>query len=57
MNLVLILLAVFGGLALLVVLLEGRAKTLEPEQAQKLRKWIMIAVFISIVLALLKNIF
>jgi len=57
MNLVLILLAVFGGLALLVVLLEGRAKPLEPEQAQKLSKWIMIAVFVSIVLALIKNIF
>ena len=56
-NLLLILVVLFTSLFLLTKLLEGRAKPLEPEQAASLSKWIMIAVFVSILLAMGKLLF
>ena len=56
-NLLLILVVLFASLFLLTKLLEGRAKPLEPEQQARLSKWLMIAVFVSILLALGRELF
>jgi len=50
MNLLLIILAVFAGLYVLVKLTEGRAQPMSPEQAQQLRRWIMIGIFVLMIL-------
>ena len=51
-TLVVILLCVFAGVALMVVLGERFAKPLEPEQMQKLSRWIMPLVGLSLLLGL-----
>ncbi len=51
-TLVMLLLLIFGGVALMVVLGERFAKPADPERMQKLSRWIMPLVGISIVLAL-----
>ena len=54
-NLLLILALVFGSLFLLIKLLEGRAQPLSGEQQARLSRWIMVAVFVSIVLWLVQT--
>ncbi len=54
-NLLVILALVFGSLFLLIKVLEGRAQPLSGEQQARLSRWIMVAVFISIVLALVRT--
>lgn len=56
-NLLLILVVLFAALFLLTKLLEGRAKPLAPEQQARLSRWLMIAVFVSILLALGRELF
>lgn len=53
-TLLLILLFIFGGVALMVVLGERFAKPLEPEQLQKITRWILPLVGLSIVLAMIR---
>lgn len=53
-NLFLLLLGIFGGIALLVFVLERVAKPMDPEQAQRLSRWIVPLVGLSPVLATLK---
>ena len=53
-NLMLILLFVFAGVALMVVLGERFAKPADPEQMQKISRWIMPLVGLTLVLSLLK---
>jgi hypothetical protein len=55
LNLLVILALVFGSLFLLIKVLEGRAQPLSGEQQARLSRWIMVAVFISIVLALVRT--
>lgn len=55
-NLLVILAILFASLFLVVKLLEGRAKPLNPEQQSRLSRWLMILVFISIVIALLRTV-
>lgn len=57
LNLLLILALVFGSLFLLIKVLEGRAQPLSGEQQARLSRWITIAVFLSIVLALVRTLF
>ncbi|MAT94677.1 MAG: hypothetical protein CME59_19060 [Halioglobus sp.] len=52
-TLVLLLLFVFGGVALMVVLGERFAKPADPEKMARLSRWIYPLVGVSIVLALL----
>ncbi len=51
-TLVLLLLLIFGGVALMVVLGERFARPAEPERLQRLTRWIMPLVGLSIVLSL-----
>ena len=53
-NLMLILLLVFAGVALMVVLGERFAKPADPEQMQKISRWIMPLVGLALMLSLLK---
>jgi len=53
-NLLIILVVLFGALALAVWALEGRAKPLSPEKANKLSRWVMILVGISLVLSMFR---
>ena len=53
-NLFFLLLCIFGGIALLVLVLERVAKPMEPEQAQRLSRWIVPLVGVSLALAALK---
>lgn len=53
-NLLLILAALFAALFVLVKVLEGRAKPLNDEQQVRLRKWITVAVFAMLLLALIQ---
>lgn len=53
-NLVLILLMVFGSVALMVFVLDRFAKPMEPEKMAKLSKWIMPLVGIMLVLSAVK---
>jgi len=53
-NLLLILLFVFGGVALMVVLGEKFGSPIEPEKAQRLQRWIFPLVGLMLVLSLLK---
>ncbi len=50
-NLMLILLCVFAGVALMVLLGERFAKPADPEQMQKISRWIMPLVGLSLVLS------
>lgn len=53
-NLLLILVAIFGGIALLSFILERIAKPMEPEQVQRISRWIYPLVGLSLVLAALR---
>ena len=52
-SLFLILLFIFGGVALMVLLGEKFSKPVEPEKMQKLSRWILPLVAISIVIQLI----
>lgn len=51
-NLFLLLLAIFGGVALMVVVLERFGSPMDPEKQARLSRWIMPLVGVSIVLAI-----
>ena len=51
-NLFLILLLVFGGVALMVVLGERFAKPADPARMQQLRRWLIPLVGVMLVLSL-----
>jgi len=51
-NLFLILLLVFGGVALMVVLGERFAKPADPARMQQLRRWLIPLVGLMLVLSL-----
>ena len=53
-TLLLLLLFIFGGVALMVVLGERFAKPMEPEKLQKITRWILPLVGISIILSLIQ---
>jgi len=53
-NLLLILLFIFGGVALMVVLGERFGTPADPERQQQLRRWIMPLVGLMLVLSLVK---
>lgn len=53
-TLVLLLMFVFGGVALMVVLGEKFAKPMGPEKAQKLSRWIIPLVALSIIISLIR---
>ncbi|MEH6516557.1 MAG: hypothetical protein V7742_07740 [Halioglobus sp.] len=53
-NLMLILLFVFAGVALMVLLGERFAKPVDPQQMQKISRWIMPLVGLSLVLSAFK---
>ncbi len=52
-TLIILLLAIFAGVALLVVLGEKFLKPMEPGQMQKITRWILPLVALSIILQLL----
>ena len=54
-NLLLILLFVFGGVALMVVLGERFGKPADPQRMQQLRRWLLPLVGLTLVLSLLKH--
>ncbi len=56
MTLLIILAAVFGGVALMVVLGEKYGKPMEPEEQAKYSKWLRILVFALLFIALFKAI-
>ena len=53
-NLLLILLFIFGGVAVMVVLGERFGSPVDPERQQQLRRWIMPLVGLMLVLSLVK---
>jgi hypothetical protein len=53
-TLLLLLLFIFGGVALMVVLGERFAKPLEPEKMQRISRWILPLVGIAIVLQMFR---
>ena len=53
-NLLLVIGLVFAILFILTKLLEGRAKPLSAEQQQRLSRWIMILVAVSLLLSLIR---
>jgi|TARA_R110002012_G_scaffold300814_1_gene500799 amino acid permease len=57
MTLLIILLCVFGAVALMVVLGQRFGKPMEVEQQQKYSKILWIVVFIAIVAAIIKQMF
>jgi len=52
-NLMLILLLVFGGVALMVVLGERFAKPADPQRMRQLRRWLMPLVGVMLLLSLI----
>ncbi len=52
-TLFLLLLFIFGGVALMAVLVERFAKPMEPEQVSKLSRWIIPLAALAIVLQML----
>jgi heme/copper-type cytochrome/quinol oxidase subunit 1 len=56
-NLLLLLLFIFGGIALIVFVLERFARPMEPEQVQRISRWIYPLVGLSLVLAVLRYYF
>ena len=52
-TLILLLLAIFGGVALMVVLGERFAKPADPEQMAKLSRWIYPLLGLAILLGML----
>ncbi len=53
-TLLLILLFIFGGVALMVVLGERFAKPMEPEKLQRITRWILPLVGLSIVVQMFR---
>ena len=53
-NLLLILLLIFGGVALMVVVVERFGKPVDSARAQRLSRWILPLVGLSLVLSLIK---
>jgi hypothetical protein len=53
-TLLVLLLLIFGGVALMVVLGERFAKPADPEQMRKLQRWIYPLIGLALVLSLLK---
>ena len=53
-NLLLLLMCIFGGIALLAFVLQRFAKPMEPDQVQRLSRWIYPLVGLSLLLALLR---
>ena len=51
-NVLLILLFIFGGVALMVVLGERFAKPADPQRMQQLRRWLMPLVGVMLLLSL-----
>ena len=54
-NLLLLLLAIFGGIALLSVILQRFARPMEPEAVQRISRWIYPLVGVALVLALARH--
>lgn len=54
-NLLLILLFVFGGVALMVVLGERFGKPADPHRMAQLRRWLLPLVGLSLVLSLVQH--
>jgi hypothetical protein len=54
-NLLLILLFVFGGVALMVVLGERFGKPADPQRMAQLRRWLLPLVGLSLVLSLVQH--
>ena len=54
-NLLLILLFVFGGVALMVVLGERFGKPADSQRMQQLRRWLVPLVGLTLVLSLFKH--
>jgi hypothetical protein len=52
-NVMLILLLIFGGVALMVVLGERFAKPADPQRMRQLRSWLMPLVGVMLVLSLI----
>jgi hypothetical protein len=52
-NLLLILLFIFGGVALMVVLGERFARPVDPARMQRIRRWLMPLVGVMLLLSLL----
>lgn len=53
-NLILLLLAIFGGVALMVVVGERVLKPAEPEKLARLTRWIYPLVGLALVLSIVK---
>lgn len=53
-NLILLLLAIFGGIALISFVLERIAKPMEPEQVRRISRWIYPLVGLALVLSVLR---
>jgi hypothetical protein len=51
-NLLLVLLLIFGGVALMVVLGERFAKPADPERMNQLRRWLIPLIGLMLVLSL-----
>lgn len=54
-NLLLILLLIFGGVALMVVVGERFGKPMDSDRAQRLSRWILPLVGLSLVLSLIRH--
>ena len=54
-NLLLLLLLIFGGVALMVVLGERFAKPTDPERLNQLRRWLIPLVGLMLVLSLVNH--
>ena len=53
-TLLLILLCIFGGVAIMVVVGEKVAKPMEPEKLQRITRWILPLVGLSIVIQMFR---
>jgi hypothetical protein len=56
-TLFLLLLCIFGGVALMVVLVERFAKPMDPEKMRRLSRWILPLVGLAIVLQMINYFF
>jgi|TARA_R110002072_G_scaffold247384_2_gene406566 hypothetical protein len=56
-NLLLLLILIFGGVALMVVLGERFAKPADPERMSQLRRWLVPLVGLMLVLSLASHYF
>jgi hypothetical protein len=54
-NLLLVLLLIFGGVALMVVLGERFAKPADPQRMNQLRRWLIPLVGLMLVLSLIDH--